>query len=273
MLIEKSAQYYLKRARASAKEKEFDVPDELQARKDVNIDELFPLTIACISDLSVKIAKEDISVDEIKNYYDELYFASKFYDSYLYINNSDNISDRNYFYLVGAIAYYLSDQIGSSLVLANKIELETLNLSCNQLDILICAMLQNVEKIELNLNANNIYSRYIKQFIEAYNKLMLTSINLNPKWITEFRNVVYDSKNDRDIFLIDALLAIFILKTDYSIFNLLPKHSPISADMLTEIVGNNHFVREMWPSQRYMCKLGFFNGKSGVVQMPTGAPL
>ena len=62
MLIEKSAQYYLKRARASAKEKEFDVPHELQARKDVNIDELFPLTIACISDLSVKIAKESISV-------------------------------------------------------------------------------------------------------------------------------------------------------------------------------------------------------------------
>ena len=81
MLIEKRAQYYLKRARASAKEKEFDVPDELQARKDVNVDELFPLTIACISDLSVKIAKENISVEEAKNYYDELYFSSKFYDS------------------------------------------------------------------------------------------------------------------------------------------------------------------------------------------------
>lgn len=271
MLIEKRAQYYLKRARASAKEKEFDVPDELQARKDVNVDELFPLTIACISDLSVKIAKENISVEEVKNYYDELYFSSKFYDSYLYINNSDNTSDRNYFYLVGAIAYYLCDQIGSSLVLAKKINIKTLNLSSNQLDILICAMLQNVEKIVIDLNENNIYSRYIKQFTEAYNKLMSTSIKLNLKWVAEFRNVVYDTQNDRDIFLIDALLAIFILKTNYSIFNLLPKHSPISAEALTEIVGSNHFVREMWPSQRYMCKLGFFNGKSGVVQMPTGA--
>lgn len=58
MLVEKRAQYYLKRARASAKEIEFDVPLELQAKKDVDVDELFPLTIACISDLSVKIAKE-----------------------------------------------------------------------------------------------------------------------------------------------------------------------------------------------------------------------
>ena len=147
------------------------------------------------------------------------------------------------------------------MVLAKKIEIETLNLSCNQLDVLICAMLQNVEKIELTLSENNIYSRYIKQFIEAYNKLMSTSIKLNPKWIAEFRSIVYDGKNDRDIFLIDALLAIFILKTDYSIFNLLPNYSPIEAEVLTEIVGSNHFVREMWPSQRYMCKLGFFNGK------------
>ena len=37
MLIEKNAQYYLKRTRAFAKEIEFDIPEELRAQKDICI--------------------------------------------------------------------------------------------------------------------------------------------------------------------------------------------------------------------------------------------
>lgn len=53
MQLEKKSQYYLKRARATAKEIEFKVPDELKATKDVDIDELFPVAIACIADLAL----------------------------------------------------------------------------------------------------------------------------------------------------------------------------------------------------------------------------
>ena len=40
MLIEKNAQYYLKRTRAFAKEIEFDIPEHLRTKKEVDINEL-----------------------------------------------------------------------------------------------------------------------------------------------------------------------------------------------------------------------------------------
>lgn len=72
MLIEKNSKYYLKRARAFSKEIEFDVPEDLQSKKDVNIEELFPLAIACIADLSSGIVRGKIAVEQVKDYSEEL---------------------------------------------------------------------------------------------------------------------------------------------------------------------------------------------------------
>ena len=155
MLIEKNAQYYLKRTRAFAKEVEFDIPDELRAKKDINVNELFPLTIACIVDLSADIVRGKESNEAIKIHKNELYFAAKFYDSYLNLNNNQQVEDSNYFNLVGAIAYYLCDQIGSSLVLIRKVNIETLNLSQSKLDILIYYLLKNEPIIENSLVEEN----------------------------------------------------------------------------------------------------------------------
>jgi len=271
MLIEKNAQYFLKRTRAFAKEIEFDIPEDLRAPKDVNIDELFPVAIACIADLSADIVRGKESDEQIKAHRKELYFASKFYDSYLYINNSDMHSGYNYFNLSGAIAYYLCDQIGSSMVLIKNINFETLALSHHKLDILIYHLLKNDPYIEESqaINPNN--NEYISEFIHQYNELMTYGISLNWTFINNFRQSIYESEDYRDIFLIDALLAIFILKINHSIFEMLPKSSNITLDRLGEIVNSGHFVRELWPSQRYMCEMGLYKGKSGVVQMPTGS--
>lgn len=86
MLIENSSKYYLKRTRAFSKEIEFNVPEDLQSKKDVNIEELFPVAIACIADLSADIVRDKIKVEQVKDYSEELYFPSKFYDAYLNIN-------------------------------------------------------------------------------------------------------------------------------------------------------------------------------------------
>lgn len=271
MLIDKNAQYFLKRTRAFAKEIEFDIPVELRAIKDVNIDELFPVAIACIADLSADIVRGKESEEQIKVHKKELYFASKFYDSYLQLNNSDAATDCNYFNLIGAIAYYLCDQIGSSLVLIKNINVETLDLSKNKLDILIYHLLNNSHSIEISQSLNPDNNEYISEFVRQYNELMTQGISIDRSFINAFRKSVYNTNNYRDIFLVDALLAIFILKTNHSIFEMLPKGSSIPLEHLVEIVNSGHFVRELWPSQRYMCEMGLFNGKSGVVQMPTGA--
>ena len=271
MLIEKNAQYYLKRTRAFAKESEFDIPIELRAPKDVNIDELFPVAIACIADLSADIVRGKESEEQIKIHKKELYFASKFYDSYLQLNNTNTSMNCNYFNLIGAIAYYLCDQIGSSLVLVNNINVETLYLSQNRLDILIYHLLKNSPSIENSQGLNPEDNEYVSEFVRQYNELMNRGILIDRNFINTFRESVYNTNDYRDIFLIDALLAIFILKINHSIFEMLPKGSSISLERLIDIVNSGHFVRELWPSQRYMCEMGLFDGKSGVVQMPTGA--
>lgn len=269
MLIENSSKYYLKRTRAFSKEIEFNVPEDLQSKKDVNIEELFPLAIACIADLSADIVRGKIKVEQVKDYSEELYFSSKFYDAYLNINTIE--SEQNYFYLTGAISYYLCDQIGSSVVLARKIDFDSLNLSSYYLDRLLYLMLNNVPYIKDGPDINPDNRPIISQFIANYNRMMVQSIVVDFNWIACFRHEVYETVDVRNIFFVDALLAIFVLKSHHSIFNMLPQNSNISLATLTEIVPQNHFVRELWPAQRRMCELGLFNGKSGVVQMPTGA--
>ncbi len=271
MLIDKNAQYFLKRTRAFAKEVEFNIPEDLRAIKDINIDELFPVSIACIADLSADIVRGKESNEQIKVHKKELYFASKFYDSYLQLNNTDIFSDCNYFNLIGSIAYYLCDQIGSSMVLIKSINVETLDLSQHKLDIFLYHLLNNSPNIENSQVLNPDNNKYISEFVRQYNELMTRGISIDREFINAFRKSIYDTDDYRDIFLVDALLAIFILKINHSIFEMLSKGSNIPLEVLIEIVNGGHFVRELWPSQRYMCEMGLFKGKSGVVQMPTGA--
>lgn len=271
MLIEKNAQYLLKRTRAFAKEIEFDIPEELRAVNDVNINELFPVTIACIADLSADIVRGKESGEQVKAHRKELYFASKFYDAYLNLKNTNHMVDNNYFNLVGAIAYYLCDQIGSSLVLIRNVNITTLDLSQSKLDILLYHLLKNDPNIEDSPMLNPYNNECVSEFVRQYNELMKRGISLNRSFLNEFRKSIYATNNYRDIFFIDALLAIFILKINHSIFEMLPQGSNIPSNTLVEIVNSGYFVRELWPSQRYMCEMGFFKGKSGVIQMPTGS--
>lgn len=271
MLIEKTSEYYLKRARAFAKEIEFNIPENLRAIKDVDIEDLFPLVIACIADLSVAIVRGQTNDEQLKAHAKELYFASKFYDSYLQISSSTPHSDQNYFNLVGAIAYYLCDQVGSSLVLAKRVDKSSLNLSNQGLDFLLYHLLNNDKEIQDSQDTNPVNDALISDFINQYNSLMTRGIALDHDFINRFRYHIYNQNNYRDIFLVDALLAVFILKIKHSIFEMLPKASNIPLDALIDIVKGNHFVREMWPAQRYMCNMGLFKGVSGVIQMPTGA--
>ena len=218
MLIDKNAQYFLKRTRAFAKEIEFDIPEGLRAIKDVNIDELFPVAIACIADLSADIVRGKESDEQIKVHKNELYFASKFYDSYLQLSQMDTSSDCNYFNLIGAIAYYLCDQIGSAIVLIKNIDVETLDLSHHKLDVLIYHLLKNSSNIELSYEFNPDDNEFITEFVRQYNELMTRGISIDRRFINAFRESIYNTNDYRDIFLVDALLAIFILKINHSIF-------------------------------------------------------
>lgn len=271
MLIERNSTYYLKRTRAFAKEIEFGIPENLRAPKDIDIDDLFPLVIACIADLSADIVRGNTLEEQIKEHTSELYFASKFFDSYLRINGSAKAASNNYFNLVGSIAYYLCDQIGSSLVLVKNINMSTLDLSSHKLDLLLYHLLSNDVEIQDSPETNPCNDKYVSLFIRQYNTLMSCGIKLDQNFINCFRQSIYETNDFRDIFLIDALLAIFVLKIKHSIFEMLPAASFIPLNLLTDIVRDNHFVREMWPAQRCMCGMGLFKGVSGVIQMPTGA--
>lgn len=187
------------------------------------------------------------------------------------ITKKKHFNDNNYFFLVGAIAYYLCDLIGSSKVLAERIDPQTLALSYNKLDVLLFHLLNNSVYVPNDATTNIHDNSYISSFIDQYNRLMTEGIEADYDMINSFRDEIYSQRDFRDIFFIDALLAIYILKTEYSIFSMLPMHSSISKESLVNIVKSNHFVRELWPSQRIMCENGLFNGKSGVIQMPTGA--
>ena len=76
----KPSEYYLKRTLATAKEIEFEVPEDVRA-KNVRIERLFPLVISYVGDSAYKIVSKNENLSPEDKY--KLIFALKFFTSYI----------------------------------------------------------------------------------------------------------------------------------------------------------------------------------------------
>ena len=269
MLIEKTSKYLLKKTQAKTKMFEYNVPANEHISVEPNTIELLLITIGVIGNAANELwatnnAPLMISEDSKK----ELEFSSLFFDA-LFQSKIEE-TNRDYYTLLGAIAYYFCDKVGSSIVLANELD-DTIDFGSSSIDKVILAMLSD-RVIDLSLDSlDGKYKSELLEIVVTYNSYFDGNTEIDFNVFNSFKNFLYSKGSPRELLLGDALLAIFKKKVTNSALNLMPKFSSIDKDIWVERLVHQKKLKELWTAQLHFGEFGIFNGKSGVIQMPTSS--
>ena len=150
MLIENTSKYYLKKIQAKAKMYEYEVPDNLHIKVEEQANDLILLSIAIIGDIANEILNmQEIPITLLTEKKEELYFVSKFFDSYFQSKMNTNMNP--YYILMGAVAYYFCNMNGSSKVMMSIMpNLREFKFYASGLEKVIMWILDNNCKFDIN---------------------------------------------------------------------------------------------------------------------------
>lgn len=211
MLIENHSKYLLKKLRAKAKMYEYNVDLDLHIKVEKEAPNLLLIAIGAIGDITAEILRKK-NIDNLKNNESRisLEFSSKFFDSFLQTRFDENSVD--YYLLLGSVAYYLCDFVGSSKVLVKKITINKLDLGVRGLDKILANILQDQYNFQDSLQENSPYNEYIIFFEKDVRNFFEKGIMNDFVSINRFRAIVYDIGTSLELLLVDCLLAIFTIK-------------------------------------------------------------
>ncbi|UQF70659.1 DEAD/DEAH box helicase [Vagococcus lutrae] len=270
MLIGKNSEYLLKKTRAKSKMYEYAVPLDEHIKVEKNVKDLFLIAIGSIGSISNEIwsMNNHTKIVEVEN--SDLRFASSFFDSFMYSRIDEHQENNDYYALLGSIAYYFSNQIGSSKVMLKRLTHE-IDLGCDGIENMIVAILNDEIEIYDSKKNEGRHQEFLNKIIECYQLFFKKNEPIHFEDFDVFKNNIYNSGSPRELLLCDALLAIFVKKVNNSALNLLPQFSKISNDLWQDFLFEKNSIKELWPAQIRLGKSGFFDGKSGVIQMPTSS--
>ena len=269
MLIESTSKYYLKKIRAKAKMYEYSVPENDHIKVEEEANDLILLGIGIVGDIANEIWNmEQAPIILSKEKEEELYFVSRFFDSYFESKMSIEMSP--YYILMGAVTYYFCNMNGSSKVMMSIMpDLTDFEFSASGLEKVIMWLLYTDYKFDIN-SIDEKYRKYIIQLVN-YHNVFFASGNSKEMGFDEFKRYVYRYGNNREILFIDIILAILKKKIYNSCINLMPLYSKVDESEWIATFKSNVMMKEMWKSQIILGEKGIFKGKSGVIQMPTSS--
>ncbi|EMS74332.1 DEAD/DEAH box helicase [Enterococcus durans IPLA 655] len=272
MLIEKNSKYYLKKVQAKSKMFEYYVPIEDHIQVEYMAHELIILAVATIGDSSNfiwdnRLSNTASSLSE--ELYENLNFTSIYFDSLL-TSEIGEASYNDYFALLGAVSFYLSDVLGSTKVMINKID-RAMDLEINEIDTfllyLLADRLNDLKEYEFSSQYSDLFDHLINDLSQFY----LDGTPIDFEKLNDLKQEIYLSQNPREILFGDSLLAVFIKKYKNSALNLLPSYSDTTIQDWEGLLLNNRTIKELWPSQILLGEKNIFKGNSGVIQMPTSS--
>lgn len=200
---------------------------------------------------------------------ENLNFTSIYFNS-LITSKIGESNYNDYFGILGAISFYLSDSLGSTKVMLNKIDW-SMDLEVNGIETVLLYLM--ADRLD-DLNGYKFPSKYIYSFyslIEEYSQFYSNGTLINIESLVILKQKIYESQNPREILFGDALLAVFIKKYKNASLNLLPNYSGTTIEDWNGLLLNNSSIKELWPSQILLGKESIFKGSSGVIQMPTSS--
>ncbi|MCJ0543482.1 DEAD/DEAH box helicase [Enterococcus cecorum] len=248
---------------------EYGVPLEEHIQVEYMAQELIILAIATIGDAS-NFIWDNRNVGTSLSLNDELIENLNFTSIYFNSLITSKIGESNYndyFGILGAISFYLSDSLGSTKVMLNKIDW-SMDLEVNGIETVLLYLM--ADRLD-DLNGYKFPSKYIYSLIEEYSQFYSNGTLINIESLVILKQKIYESQNPREILFGDALLAVFIKKYKNASLNLLPNYSGTTIEDWNGLLLNNSSIKELWPSQILLGKESIFKGSSGVIQMPTNS--
>ena len=265
MIYAETSKRMLKYQKAKAKLIEYNIAQENYPAFPLNSSELSYPTIYALSKYAeAVIDSNDIEMEE---YEQMLSVVSQYFDA------SFNVKDRSThdldFLLSAAVAYFLSDDFGSAKVMCAE------SLRFQQNDVLTPQLLLQEILRFLLLNHkwipsddgstyDNIQESFLTYYMSGGNEAQLLA------HLASYQKSIYDSDNYLQIYYVDLLYAVVIRSIAKSSWKLLPEYSNMDISKWTPYLSDSSSIKMLWPSQQLVGKMGILQGKSAIVQLPTG---
>lgn len=267
MKPEKRANNYLSITRSKAKMFEFNIPESEHLETDVNFIDLLDLTIGIIGDYT---SNYDFTSRNANT--SEFLFSAKYFDALINIRNLEIAEEsHDYLTLLGAVAYYLSDNIGSSKVLIKYLN-TTFNLNASNLENIIFNII-NKSYINPKLFEGNNFEENLVEFSLSYNVFLSSGENSRQllNWTDKLMKIFYRFGSGRELLFADIINALIKKYVVISAWTSLPKYSNLPKEKWEHYLKRPNAIKEFWPSQVLLGEKDIFRGKSAVIQMPTSA--
>ncbi len=271
MLIENKSEFLLQLTQSKAKMFEYSVPLDEHVKVQKDAIKLLLIAVGCLDEVSDMIihSETQVKLEIDSKMISDLHFSAVFFDS-LINSRIDNDLNTNYYYLLGATSYFFCDYIGSAKVMLSFIN-QNILVDGGGFEKAIWYVLHGnrilldewIPQKRFEKRAKNIVNNYFDYFD---NGIMP---NLEENFIL-FNEVLF-SGTDREVFLCEILIALIKKKVLDSALNLLPYYTGLPKQQWLDEISKNHRLTELWPSQKRLGENGFFNSRSGIVQMPTSS--
>ena len=271
MLIGNNSKYLLKKTQAKARMFEYDVPLDDHIAVEEEAVKLLLIAIGSLNEVSSAVIKSG-EVGQVminQKLVSDLHFSATFFDS-LVTSTIGPSEDYNYFYLLGAASYYFCDYVGSSRVMLSFVD-EQINVGGGGFEKGVYQILNGIYQFNEIEPLAQFFEREIELMIKEYFDFFQTGIFPDFQRNLQFYEKVLMEGTNRESFLCGIMIALIKKKTLNSALNLLPRYSVVPSETWKSKILDNNKLAELWPSQRKLGEFGFFQGNSGVIQMPTSS--
>jgi POLQ-like helicase len=257
-------------SRSKAKMYEYGIPEGHHIKIRQSPEQLFDLTIGILGELAAERNRlPKVDIDHVSDNINGIQFTAHFFDAHLLSRLNTELDQ--YLKLLGAASYYLSDLPGSSAVLVQQIDGETLDIGSSGIENLLWWVLKG-DFSKAMVNDVHPYGRTISRLSDSLCKFFSTGKSRDIEdQMNILRSQVYTAGSPRELLMADTVCAVIGARIKNSTWISLPKYSGISTADWKPTIQKPTFISELWPAQRLLGANDVLRGISAIVQMPTSA--
>jgi len=252
----------LKYEKAKSKLIEFNINKINYPKFPLDPDDLMYSTFYALSRYCEELI-DNPSSKKLPALFENIVFVAQYYDST--VKTKQRIEYNNLLLLLGATAYFLSENFGSAKVLIEQIDEWEIKNEVITLLYSTLLFLLKINKIEApTRNTINYVNSLEKHFLlgETHEDIFIE--------LKEMRKTIYLSSDINSINYIDFLYASVLCAVKHSTGIILPKYSYSNIDSWKNQLVSLGNIKLLWPAQRVIIEAGVLKDKNLVVPLPTG---
>ena len=264
MIFKRRSNYMLKYEKAKAKLIEFNIAKEDYPHFQLDSNDLIFTTLFALSRYCEELIERPNS-EELTGLFADLTTVSQYYDAA--VKSKQHPVHDNLFLLLGATAYFLSENFGSAKVLIEQIcNWTSYDNIIDTLYITLHFLLLGKENHEILRNES--YAQYFNSIRNHF--VFGNEVQAIFDSLTHLKNYANQSSNMLDITYIDFLYGVSLCAIKHSSWILLPEYSTSTSEEWSKYLSQTESVKLLWPAQKVVLKAGVLKGKDIIVPLPTG---